>query len=293
MTLKRLVLWSILLLFLSGSTLAAIGFISGSVDEGPETGTETPIATETPEETPVTDPYKEEQEAFKYHPDDPKEQTLTIEYDGKKEDVNNTKLENALYQEVQEYRETHNMSPINYSDRLSSVSRSHSKDMAERDYFTHHTKNTSIYGVSRWDYMSNECTQDFGENLAFWAGPFQNIIYHGDNFEQKIAENMVNAWHNSSGHRKVLQNPNYDYAGVGVYMKTATPSESELLSGDGNQTHLIVLITYDTCAGENPDWDYGENKTQYHPNETRPENQTETSNPSDSSKSGSLTLWSP
>lgn len=93
------------------------------------------------------------------------------------------------------------ISPLALSDELSKVAQVKAQDMADNNYFSH---DSPTYG-SPFDMMKkfNIKYSYAGENIA--AG-------------QKTAEEVMNSWMNSSGHRANILNKNYTQLGVG-YVK--------------------------------------------------------------------------
>jgi uncharacterized protein YkwD len=83
---------------------------------------------------------------------------------------------------------------------LRCAARVHSKDMADRGFFSH----TNPDGESPWDRMEKA-----GYNWS-WAG--ENIASG-----QGSPESVMSSWMNSSGHCENIMNPNFDHIGVGYY----------------------------------------------------------------------------
>ncbi|WP_246258755.1 CAP domain-containing protein [Kroppenstedtia pulmonis] len=102
---------------------------------------------------------------------------------------------------VNQERAKHNLKPLRADDKLSVVARMKSKDMAEKNYFSH---DSPTYG-SPFDMMKKHgiLFKSAAENIA--AG-------------QTTAQQVVTGWMNSQGHRENILNPNFDTIGVG-YVK--------------------------------------------------------------------------
>ncbi|MGA4517389.1 CAP domain-containing protein [Solibacillus silvestris] len=108
--------------------------------------------------------------------------------------------EKAVLQLVNKERKANGLNELTQSTKLISLAEMKSKDMAEKNYFSHTSPTYGTpfemlqkYGVS---YRSA------GENIA--AG-------------QKTAEEVMKAWMNSSGHRANILNPSYTQIGIGYY----------------------------------------------------------------------------
>ena len=90
------------------------------------------------------------------------------------------------------------LQPLKLSEKLTSIANTKAKDMADKNYFSHQSP---TYG-SPFD-MLHEFGVSYssaGENIA--AG-------------QRSAEQVMNDWMNSSGHRANILNKNYTELGVG------------------------------------------------------------------------------
>lgn len=90
--------------------------------------------------------------------------------------------------------------PFEWCEDVALVAREHSKDMAERDFFSHDNPD----GEDPFDRMENA-------GISFSSGA-ENIAYGYSN-----AVKVHEAWMNSKGHRRNILRDN-DRLGVGVYM---------------------------------------------------------------------------
>ena len=89
---------------------------------------------------------------------------------------------------------------LKLSDKLTNIAYTKAKDMADKNYFSHESP---TYG-SPFDML-----KQFGVSYS----------YAGENIAagQKTAEEVMNSWMNSSGHRQNILNKNYTELGVGFY----------------------------------------------------------------------------
>jgi uncharacterized protein YkwD len=88
--------------------------------------------------------------------------------------------------------------PISVDDRLTASAQKHSTDMANRDYFSH----TTPEGV----------TFDQRIKAAGYPRPGAENIAKG----QRSAEDVMESWMRSDGHRRNILNCDYTKIGVGV-----------------------------------------------------------------------------
>ncbi|MDD6308192.1 MAG: stalk domain-containing protein [Clostridia bacterium] len=100
---------------------------------------------------------------------------------------------------VNQYRAEAGLAPLVWDDTLAKVAASHSKDMANRNYFSH----TTPEGLSPFDRMEKMGVtyRTAGENIA--AG-------------MRTPEDVMEQWMNSPGHYANIMNANYKRLGVGI-----------------------------------------------------------------------------
>ena len=92
------------------------------------------------------------------------------------------------------------LQPLTLSKKLTDIANTKAKDMADKNYFSHQSP---TYG-SPFDML-----KQFGVSFS----------YAGENIAagQKSAEEVMNSWMNSSGHKANILNKNYTQIGVGFY----------------------------------------------------------------------------
>lgn len=105
-----------------------------------------------------------------------------------------------VLQLVNNERAKSGLQPLKMSEELRSIANLKARDMAENNYFDH---NSPTYG------SPFQMLQDFGVHYST-AG--ENIAAG-----QRSAEEVMNAWLNSSGHRANILNKSFDTIGIGVY----------------------------------------------------------------------------
>lgn len=99
---------------------------------------------------------------------------------------------------VNNERQKAGLKPLTLSEKLTSIANTKAQDMADKNYFSH---NSPTYG-SPFDMLHT-----FGVSYSI-AG--ENIAAG-----QKTAEQVMNDWMNSSGHRANILNKDYTQLGVG------------------------------------------------------------------------------
>ncbi len=116
-------------------------------------------------------------------------------------------------------REKYGLQTLEYDEKLASVAKLHSIDMADDEYFAHETPEglTPTDRASKSDYtcqyqIGNLIYSGIGENLYMVQGPTVSITYT----PQSIAESTVSGWMDSPGHKKNILTSNFSKEGIGV-----------------------------------------------------------------------------
>lgn len=106
----------------------------------------------------------------------------------------------AVLKLVNAERSKAGLQPLTLSEKLTNIAYTKAKDMADKGYFSHESP---TYG-SPFDML-----KQFGVSYS----------YAGENIAagQKTAEEVMNSWMNSSGHKANILNKNYTQLGVGFY----------------------------------------------------------------------------
>ncbi|GAA0328910.1 hypothetical protein GCM10008967_19290 [Bacillus carboniphilus] len=107
-------------------------------------------------------------------------------------------IERQVVELTNQERQRNGLSPLKLNEKLSDVARLKSQDMRDKNYFAH---NSPTYG-SPFEMMQQFHVQyqTAGENIA--AG-------------QRSAQEVVQQWMDSPGHRKNILNPEFTEIGVG------------------------------------------------------------------------------
>ncbi|TYT61325.1 CAP domain-containing protein [Natrialba swarupiae] len=154
-------------------------------------------------------------------PDDPGAST----YETDVEPISSADVERFVHAEVNDRRADHGLEPLEWDGTVASVSRAHSQDMAEREYFAH--VNPDDEGpFDRFSAVDGYC-RGYGENIALtWVDRPVERPGNGDIVEyhtaEGVAEGLVDQWMNSTSHREAILEdhggPGWDRGGVGVYI---------------------------------------------------------------------------
>lgn len=111
-------------------------------------------------------------------------------------------LEDEVIRLVNVQRANHGLSALKYNWQAARVARIKSQDMINNNYFSHYSP---VYG------SPFKMLEDFGLRFSSAA---ENIAYG-----QRSAQEVMNAWMNSPGHRANILSRNVSEIGVGVAKK--------------------------------------------------------------------------
>lgn len=128
------------------------------------------------------------------------------------------RVERIIAAEINEIRAEHNLSELTVRADVVNVSRDHSQDMYEREYFAHETPDGQS-PQDRIDAAGVDCA--VGENLGqMWYEPAlpDGYVAQGLTSEEEVAEAFVEGWMDSPGHRENILTEEYGTHGVGVYV---------------------------------------------------------------------------
>ncbi len=138
-------------------------------------------------------------------------------------------IEALTHDLINAQRSMHGIHPLDHIEKVRLIARSHSEDMASRNYFSH----DNLEGLDPSDRgrrAGYDCRKDYGSYYTF--GLAENI-HQGwlfgsyltsrgrtvptDWFSlEELARNAVNGWMNSPGHRQNILDSSYDRAGMGI-----------------------------------------------------------------------------
>lgn len=133
---------------------------------------------------------------------------------GAEDGFDEERVEYLIHREVNERREAAGLPELHYHEGLSDDAWNHSHDMARRAYFSH----TNPEGEGPQERTTTNCL--VGENLAqmVWEQPTR---IDGERVEidspEQLAEETVNGWMNSPGHRRNILDERYAAEGIGVF----------------------------------------------------------------------------
>ncbi len=120
-------------------------------------------------------------------------------------------IEKAIHQETNRKRRDHGLSEVSYTHHLSAIALRHSRDMAQREYFSHESPEGN--GPNDRYRKFGHDTRRSGENLA---KEYAHVTQSAD----EVARDVVDGWMNSPPHRKNILRGAFQTEGIGVYLET-------------------------------------------------------------------------
>ena len=118
--------------------------------------------------------------------------------------------EERFHEYINELRAEEGLEPLAYDDTIASVSRAHSLDMYERDFFSHDNPDGDG-AFDRYQDVSDNCN-GFGENLQWHS--LRTSFEDGEDVAEFAAESLMD----SPPHQKNILRDGWDSQGVGIYL---------------------------------------------------------------------------
>ncbi|WP_435358283.1 CAP domain-containing protein [Haloarchaeobius sp. DFWS5] len=130
------------------------------------------------------------------------------------------RLERLIHEDVNDVRESRDLSMLERDSELAAVGRYHSRDMAHNQYVAHTAPDGETMG-DRYDRFDYDCRVPTGDGR--YAGGGENIYYayySGQGFtEEELAQKAVDGWMNSTDHRENLLRDYWEHEGIGVVVE--------------------------------------------------------------------------
>jgi hypothetical protein len=125
-------------------------------------------------------------------------------------------------------REKLRLAPLKYDEGLADLSRLHSENMLQYNFFAHKDQLGDQVGDRQKKYYPCLLVSSIGENLAF----------HQNSTLTFSPEDVVDGWMNSSGHRANILSKDFTYIGVGIII-----SDDKLYSTQNFATPIVKRIS--------------------------------------------------
>ena len=115
-------------------------------------------------------------------------------------------IEQAIFTRVNAERTSRGLEPLSYNNTMQKYARIKSKDMGDRGYFAHENPEGEL--ITAQMKRDGVTYNAWGENIAYIQGNQSN---------SSLAEQFMNNWMNSQGHRENILSSNFESIGIGVY----------------------------------------------------------------------------
>jgi uncharacterized protein YkwD len=144
--------------------------------------------------------------------------------------IDHSALEARIHELINVQREQNGYASLSYDSFLADIARGHSWDMVVRVFFEHENPDGQN-ARARGEEAGYPCVKDYGtyytsglsENLyqgyrynSYWTAPNGTITSYNWNTMEDIAQQAVNGWMNSEGHKKNILDSHFDREGIGV-----------------------------------------------------------------------------
>jgi uncharacterized protein YkwD len=137
-------------------------------------------------------------------------------------------LERRVHDLINKERAKNKQAALQFDEQLSRIARAHSADMAQRKFFSHvnpdkrnATERGKLAGYSCRKVYPGHYTEGLAENI-FQGNLYSRIRISGNErtydwySPEQIAEDAVDGWMHSEGHRRNILDKNYDREGIGI-----------------------------------------------------------------------------
>ncbi len=144
--------------------------------------------------------------------------------------IDTPELERRIHALINIERRRAGLRPFALNRKLAAIARQHSRDMAERDYFSHMTPGGRS-PLDRYRESGFACRVREGDRIYLGAeNIFQNNLYssveyingrayYNWNSTGEIARSTVEGWMESPGHRRNILTPAFRSEGIGVAIR--------------------------------------------------------------------------
>ena len=132
-----------------------------------------------------------------------------------------SQAEAEIHKIVNVQRSEHGLEPLIYDRELGKIAKSHSLDMAKRDYFSHDTPN-GVEPEDRGENAGYDCRNSTPDEEIKYHGIKENIFINESELSlisehpKEIAQDAVEWWINSPEHNAVILDKLLHVGGVGV-----------------------------------------------------------------------------
>lgn len=146
-----------------------------------------------------------------------------------KPSVDTRQLEQRTHELVNDERASRSLQPLEHTEQIRLIARSHSEDMAARDYFGHKSPE-GLGPADRGRREGHNCRKNYGSHYTtglgenIYAAPLYHaftkvegrIVSHIWLTPEGLARKAVKVWMGNKQHRENILDTSYDRTGIGV-----------------------------------------------------------------------------
>lgn len=133
---------------------------------------------------------------------------VTLLFTGQSFALSTSKIENHIFQLVNQQRSKHRLPPYRIHNKLTDLARIHSRNMVKHNFFSH-KDHAGLSPQARKVKFHPGLLGGIGENIA----------YHYGKSELIVAKNLISSWMKSPGHRANILSQKYSHIGIGIAAK--------------------------------------------------------------------------
>ena len=145
--------------------------------------------------------------------------------------------EQKIFVLVNEERKKAGLPELFYDVSLQSAARQHSQEMLKLDYFSHLSPTGGLKNPSDRVYRSGLSDYVVGENIA---------VHSLDVSAEKVAEQLMEQWMNSPGHRANILRPEFTHIGIGVISFKDSTVKDTVIKGAHGRLVVYTIRHYGT-----------------------------------------------
>ena len=149
-----------------------------------------------------------------------------------KPDLDERTMEQRIHAMVNGQRAVHKVHQLEWNEVLAMLARVHSEDMADNDYMSHinlegegpKARGERLLGLSCYRETATYVIMGISENIYHLNQTWKSYTTRSDIriytwlTPGKLAQMTLDAWLDSPTHKKVMLNPSYIKAGIGVHI---------------------------------------------------------------------------
>lgn len=149
----------------------------------------------------------------------------------------NAAAERKIWERVNTERKKAGLNELSYDAVLQSAARQHAQEMLRLKYFSHTSPVEELKNPTDRVYRSGLTDYTVGENIA---------VHSQDGTPEAVAEQLMDQWMKSPGHRANILRPEFTHIGVGVISFKDSVVKDTLVKGARGRLVVYTIRHYGT-----------------------------------------------